>query len=196
MSSRDGTVVFLNDLLAEAKARALEIVREKNDALSEAEKVRVAELVALGALKYSMVSRDNTKIVTFDWASALDFNGQAAPYIQYAAVRANSILKRTEAPFPESAPLTYDLSEVEIELIDLMTRLPKEILRSANEMKPLYVASLAFDLAKTFNEFYRVCPVMKAEGSVRDFRLRLTAAARQAIVNSLAVLGIETPDVM
>ena len=84
MSSRDGTVVFLNDLLAEAKARALEIVREKNDALSEAEKVRVAELVALGALKYSMVSRDNTKIVTFDWASALDFNGQAAPYIQYA----------------------------------------------------------------------------------------------------------------
>ena len=196
MSSRDGTVVFLNDLLAEAKARALEIVREKNDALSEAEKVRVAELVALGALKYSMVSRDNTKIVTFDWASALDFNGQAAPYIQYAAVRANSILKRTEAPFPESAPLTYDLSEVEIELIDLMTRLPKEILRSANEMKPLYVTSLAFDLAKTFNEFYRVCPVMKAEGSVRDFRLRLTAAARQAIVNSLAVLGIETPDVM
>ena len=94
MSSRDGTVVFLNDLLAEAKARALEIVREKNDALSEAEKVRVAELVALGALKYSMVSRDNTKIVTFDWASALDFNGYSqnpSEHIRKASPAAASI---------------------------------------------------------------------------------------------------------
>lgn len=196
MSSRDGTVVFLNDLLAEAKARALEIVRGKNADLREDEKLRVAELVALGALKYSMISRDNTKIVTFDWASALDFNGQAAPYIQYAAVRANSILKRTGAPLPENVALTYELTGVETELIDLMTRVPKEILRSAKEMKPLYVATLAFDLAKTFNEFYRVCPVMKAEPTVRDFRVRLTAAARQAIVNCLSVLGIETPDVM
>ena len=63
------------------------------------------EMTKLKDEKYSMVSRDNTKIVTFDWASALDFNGQAAPYIQYAAVRANSILKRTEAPFPESAQI-------------------------------------------------------------------------------------------
>lgn len=196
MSSRDGTVVFLNDLLAEAQSRALEIVREKNPNLSEDEKQRVAEMVAIGALKYSMISRDNTKIVTFDWASALDFNGQAAPYIQYAAVRANSILKRMEQPLPAELELTYELNEVEIELIDLMTRVPKEVARSAAEMKPLYLATLAFDLAKTFNEFYRVCPVMKAEPSVRDFRLRLTAAARQSIVNCLAILGIETPDVM
>lgn len=196
MSSRDGTVVFLNDLLAEAQSRALEIVREKNPNLSEDEKQRVAEMVAMGALKYSMISRDNTKIVTFDWASALDFNGQAAPYIQYAAVRANSILKRMEQPFPAELELTYEMSEVEIELIDLMTRVPKEVARSAAEMKPLYLATLAFDLAKTFNEFYRVCPVMKAEPNIRDFRLRLTAAARQSIVNCLAILGIETPDVM
>lgn len=196
MSSRDGTVVFLNDLLAEAQSRALEIVREKNPNLSEDEKQRVAEMVAMGALKYSMISRDNTKIVTFDWASALDFNGQAAPYIQYAAVRANSILKRMEQPLPAELELTYEMSEVEIELIDLMTRVPKEVARSAAEMKPLYLATLAFDLAKTFNEFYRVCPVMKAEPNIRDFRLRLTAAARQSIVNCLAILGIETPDVM
>lgn len=196
MSSRDGTVVFLNDLLAEAQSRALEIVREKNPNLSEDEKQRVAEMVAMGALKYSMISRDNTKIVTFDWASALDFNGQAAPYIQYAAVRANSILKRMEQPLPAEIELTYEMSEVEIELIDLMTRVPKEVARSAAEMKPLYLATLAFDLAKTFNEFYRVCPVMKAEPDIRDFRLRLTAAARQSIVNCLAILGIETPDVM
>lgn len=196
MSSRDGTVVFLNDLLAEAKERALAIVREKNPDLSEEEKINVAETVALGALKYSMLARDNTKIVTFDWETALDFNGQAAPYIQYAAVRANSILKRMDAPLPESLGLTYDLTEIEIELIDMMTRVPKEIARAAAEMKPLFVSTLAYDLAKSFNEFYRLCPVLKAEEPMRSFRLRLTAAARQAIVNCLAVLGIETPDVM
>lgn len=196
MSSRDGTVVFLQDLLTEATARALDIVNEKNPSLPDETKKQIAHTVALGALKYSMLSRDNTKIVTFDWEAALDFNGQAAPYIQYAAVRANSILRKAGGAVPESLMPDYDLTESEVALIDLIARVPKEVQRSAKEMKTLYLANLAYDIAQAYNTFYRVCPVIQADENTKNYRLRLSAAARQAIVVCLALLGIETPEVM
>ncbi|MHC1771819.1 MAG: arginine--tRNA ligase [Flexilinea sp.] len=196
MSSRDGTVVFLQDLIDEATSRALTIVQEKNPDLDSETKLSIANQVALGALKYSMLSRDNTKIVTFDWEAALDFNGQAAPYIQYAGVRANSILRKAGGIVPPSVDLSYELTSVEIELLSKISRFPEEIQRSAAECKPLFVANLAYDIAQAFNNFYRQCPVIQAEPAVRDFRLRIAAASRQAIVNSLALLGIETPEVM
>ena len=196
MSSRDGTVVFLQDLINEATARALTIVNEKNPELSDETKQSIAHSVAMGALKYSMLSRDNTKIVTFDWEAALDFNGQAAPYIQYAAVRANSILRKAGGAFPEPVQPEYELTPSEIELIDLIARVPKEIQRSAKEMKTLYIANMAYDLAQAYNNFYRQCPVIQAEENVRNYRLRLSAAARQTIEVCLGILGIDTPEIM
>ncbi len=196
MSSRDGTVVFLQDLLSEATTRALQIVNEKNPSLPEETKKQISHIVAIGALKYSMLSRDNTKIVTFDWEAALDFNGQAAPYIQYAAVRANSILRKAGGVLPESLVPEYDLTESEVALIDLIARVPKEVQRSAKEMKTLYLANLAYDIAQAYNTFYRVCPVIQADENTKNYRLRLSAAARQAIVVCLGLLGIDTPEIM
>lgn len=196
MSSRDGTVVLLEDLVKEATSRALAIVKEKNAGLSEENQTKIAQAVALGAIKYSMLSRDNTKIVTFDWNAALDFNGQAAPYIQYAYVRANSILKKVGGDLPGSFVPSYELAPVEVELINVISRLPAEIQRSAKEMRPLLISNIAFDLAKAFNDFYNQCPVLQAEPEMRDLRLRLVAAARQAIANCLRLLGIQSPDVM
>jgi len=196
MASREGTVVLLEDLLREATARALEVVREKNPDLSEESKLKVAEAVGLGAVKYPMVSRDSGKIVTFDWETALDFNGQAAPYIQYAYVRANSILKKYNAPLPESVLPGDQLSTSEIALIDLIARMPGEIQKAAKELKPLTVSNLAYELAKAFNEFYVQCPVLIAEEPLKSSRIRLVAAAKQAIANSLALLGITAPQAM
>ncbi len=196
LASRDGTVVLLEDLVREAKARALQVVQEKNPALSESEMQQVAQQVALGAIKYPMLARDNTKVVTFDWQTALDFNGQAAPYIQYAHVRANSILRRMEGDLPDSFTPSYDFEPAEIQLVDLITRLPGEIQRAAQEYKPLHIANLAYELAKTFNDFYTQCQVLKAEPEMRANRLRLVAAARQAIAILLNMLGIQAPEVM
>jgi arginyl-tRNA synthetase len=196
MASRDGTIVLLEDLIDESQTRAREIVEEKNPSLSERQKTDVAHAVGLGALKYPMLARDNAKIVTFDWESALDFNGQAAPYIQYAHVRANSILRRMEGPLPDSTPVNYELEQVEIELIDTISRFPGEVQRAAAEYKTLHITNLAFDLARTFNDFYKQCPVLQAEPGVREYRLRLVAAARQTIANALKLLSIEAPDVM
>lgn len=196
MASREGTIVLLESLINEAYQRAMLVVEEKNPSLSEAEKNDVAWAVGLGALKYPMLARDNTKIVTFDWESALDFNGQAAPYIQYARVRANSILRKLNEPMPGPVLIEYDLHPTEIQLIDAISRLPDEIQRAAEDYKILHITNLAYELARAFNDFYNQCPVLKAEPNIRANRIRLVAAARQAIGNALTLLGILAPEVM
>jgi arginyl-tRNA synthetase len=198
VSSREGTVVLLEDLLREAIARAKEEARKKNPSLTGEQLESVAKAVGLGALKYPIVARENTKLVTFDWRAALDFNGQAAPYIQYAHVRCNSILKKagvlaTELP---SSRFDYALNPAEIELIDIISRFPSEVQRAASEYKPLIIASLAYEIAKAFAGFYDACPVVQAEPQVRAARLRLVAATKYTLANGLALLGITAPEVM
>lgn len=190
MKSRDGTVVLLEDLIREANTRAYKIVTEKNPGLSENEKGEIANAVAIGALKYTMLARENEKIVTFDWESALNFDGQAAPYIQYACVRANSILRRSnQEPMGSIAP-EYELHPTEVQLIDLISRVPFEIQRSAEELKPLHLTNLVYSIAKAFSDFYNQCPVLKTAGNQRMFRLRLVLAVRQTLTNLMNLLGI------
>jgi arginyl-tRNA synthetase len=195
-------VVLLEDLIREATRRAMQIVEEKNPELTNAQKEEVSHAVALGALRYTMLARDNTKTVTFDWESALDFNGQAAPYVQYAHVRACSILRRLEAEGEQLelsenlSPEGFSLHPTEIQLVDLISRLPGEIQRAAAEFKPLHLTNLAYELARAFTDFYNACPVLKAEPEVRTFRTRLVAATRYALANSLKVLGIHAPEYM
>jgi arginyl-tRNA synthetase len=196
MASREGTVVLFDDLVEEATGRAKEIVQEKNPELSDEAKETIAKAVALGALKYTMLSRDNTKVVTFDWDAALDFNGQAAPYIQYAHVRAGSILRKAGVETAPDAPFPADLAKAEVDLIEAMTRLPEDVQRAAEELRPLILANLAFDLAKAFNDFYNTCQVLNAEPATRAYRLRLVAAAKQVIATSLNLLGIDAPNMM
>jgi arginyl-tRNA synthetase len=197
MSSREGTVVLLEDLIREATSRAYAVVKEKNPALTEEQMQSVAKAVGLGALKYPMVARENTRLVTFDWESALDFSGQAAPYIQYANVRCNSILRKAgEAGDSESVAFGHDLHPAEIELIELISRFPAEVQRAAAEYKPLIVANLAYEIARAFTTFYDQCPVIQAETYTRQARLRLVSAARHSMVNALRLLAIEAPEVM
>jgi arginyl-tRNA synthetase len=196
MASREGTVVLLEDLIREATQRALDVVRQKNPDLSEEKKLEVARAVGIGAIKYPMLARENGKIVTFDWQTALDFDGQAAPYLQYAYVRAGSIIRKAGGEIPSSELPAYELSQAEITLVEMISRLPREVQRSAADMKPLNIATYGFDLARAFNDFYTQCPVLQADPSVRNSRLRLVAAARQALANSLALMGITAPQAM
>jgi arginyl-tRNA synthetase len=198
MSSREGTVVLLEDLLREATSRAKEEARKKNPALTEEQLDSVAKAVGLGALKYPILARENTRLVTFDWQSALDFNGQAAPYIQYAHVRCNSILKRSQVSTLEGLHVAFDygLVPAEIQLIDMISRFPSEVQRAAAEYKPLIIASNAYDIAKAFASFYDACPVMQAGPEVREARLQLVTATKIVLANALALLGITAPEVM
>ena len=198
VSSREGTVVLLEDLLREATQRAREEARKKNPALSEEQLESVAKAVGLGALKYPILARENTRLVTFDWQTALDFNGQAAPYIQYAHVRCNSILRKAgvENSNLPAATFNYSVDPAEVQLVDYLSRFPSEVQRAADEYKPLIIATIAYDIAKVFASFYDACPVMQAEPQVKAARLRLVAATRQTLSNALALLGITAPEVM
>jgi arginyl-tRNA synthetase len=196
MASREGTVVLLEDLIREATTRALAVVKEKNRDLSEEKQLEIARAVGIGAIKFPMLSRESNKVVTFDWESALDFNGQAAPYIQYAYVRANSILRKVDNEIPEDLLPTYELTQPEITLVDLIGRIPEEIQKAARDLKPLIITNQAYELARAFNDFYTQCPVLGVEEPQRSTRIRLVAAARQAIANSLALLGITAPQAM
>lgn len=196
MASREGTVVLLEDLINEATERARQVVEEKNPSLTEEEKNSVAQEVGIGAIKYPILARENTKVVTFDWETALDFNGQAAPYIQYAHVRAASILRKSGNPISEIVNAPENLEPTEIELVDLLSRFPMEVKRAAEELKPLIITNIAFETAKAFNNFYNTCPVLTAESSIRDFRLNLVQATKQVIANQLQLLGIKAPELM
>ena len=196
MASREGTVVLLEDLIREATARALAVVQEKNRDLSTVKQQEIAKAVGIGAIKFPMLSRESNKVVTFDWESALDFNGQAAPYIQYAYVRANSILRKADNQIPDDLVPAYELSQPEITLVDLISRMPEEIQKAAKDLKPLVITNQAYELARAFNDFYTQCPVLGVDEPQRSARLRLVAAARQAIANSLALLGITAPQAM
>ncbi|MBI4732328.1 MAG: arginine--tRNA ligase [Chloroflexi bacterium] len=205
MSSREGTVVLLEDLLREATSRAKEESRKKNPALTEEQLDSVAKAIGLGALKYPILARENTRLVTFDWQSALDFNGQAAPYIQYAHVRCNSILRKAEdmpdvgqpaLSSSKGSTFNYELNPAEIQLIDMISRFPGEVQRAAAEYKPLTIATIAYEIAKAFASFYDACPVVQASPQVREARLRLVAATKQTLANALRLLSIEAPEVM
>ncbi len=196
MASREGTVVLLEDLMREATQRAYEVVQQKNPELSEEKKQATAKAVGIGAIKYPMQSRENAKIVTFDWETALDFNGQAAPYIQYAYVRAGSILRKAGGTIDHSIAPDYEMTSQEIELVDVISRFPREVERAAAEYRTIQIANYAYDLARKFNDFYTQCPVLQVEEPVKNARLRLVMATRQTIANSLALLGITAPEAM
>ena len=191
MASREGTVVLLEDLIREAIQKSLQIVQEKNPELSDSKKREIATAISLGAIKYPMLDRDNSKIVTFDWKEALDVSGQASPYIQYAHVRATSLLKKMETDMPGNIEPDYDLTPSEIELIDYIARFPDEVQRASKNLKTLYISTYAYELAQVFSEFYDSCPVFQSNQVTHMFRVRIVAAARQTLANALMLLGIQ-----
>ncbi|HSR53135.1 MAG TPA: arginine--tRNA ligase [Acidobacteriota bacterium] len=205
MSSRAGEVVFYDDFFQEAYQRARSNVDQKRSEeqyadlpdLDRRQREEVALAVALGAMKYGMLSVDNNKQINFDFESALSFEGQTAPYIQYAHARCCRILEK--AGVEEAPPPRYQeaaVEESETNLLEAISSLGAEVQRASREYKPLYIATYLYKLAKSFNDFYRDCPVLKAEGALRDSRLALVAATRQTLSNGLALLGIPAPEYM
>jgi arginyl-tRNA synthetase len=196
MSARRGNVVLFKDVADEAYRRVQAIIAERNPDLDAAQRDTVARQVGLGAIAYAMLEVDNVRDIVFEWEAALSFDGKSAPYIQNAYVRANSILKKA-GRLPESAAFEHALAPAEVELIDLISRFPGVVQQAAGDYKPLHLANYVYELARTFHGFYHAVPVLQAEtGAIRQARLRLVAAARQALGNALTLLVIEAPDVM
>lgn len=196
MSARRGRVVLFMDVMNEAIRRVLAVESDKSPDMDADQRHRIASQVGLGALAYSMLSVDNSKDIVFDMDSALSLEGRTGPYVQNAHVRAASILKKAGS-LPPEARFDHTLDPHEVELIELISRFPDVVQRAAEEYRPLIVANYTYDLATSFHSFYHAVQVLQTDQpQVRDARLRLVAAVKQTLANSLRLLDIDAPEVM
>ena len=207
ISTREGRVVYLDDLLDESERRAAEIIAEKNPRMPEDRRAEVARRVGIGSVIYADLSQDRIKDIVFDWSKMLSFDGNSAPYLQYAAVRCAKILEK--APPGESEPLKKlsetDISRLaesvnEVESIELLThigRFPQAVSEAAERYSPHILTTYLYELATLFSRFYTQVPVLKAgDETERHARLVLVNATRLVLERGLGLLGIEVPDEM
>ncbi|MFA6372841.1 MAG: DALR anticodon-binding domain-containing protein, partial [Methanothrix sp.] len=187
-----------DELLDEVEKQAYEEVRLRRPEESEAFLKVVAAQVAAGAVRYDVVKVSPDKATTFDWKQALDFEKLSAPFIQYSHARACSILRKGEEGQDGSVKVQADLltGENEIALIKKIAEFDLVIDRAARELKPHQLATYARELAESFNHFYRYSPVLDAEPKLRQARMALARAAKNALRTTLETLGIDALETM
>ncbi|MDE0348368.1 MAG: arginine--tRNA ligase, partial [Gammaproteobacteria bacterium] len=194
--TRTGGVVKLADLLDEAVERARALLAEKNPDLTGAEAVRVARAVGIGAVKYADLSKNRTSDYVFDWDTMLSFDGNTAPYLQYAYARIQSIFRRAgvRPEGLEAAPAVVEPEERRLAV--LLLRFQETLEQVASEALPHLLCTYLYELASRFMQFYEACPVLDAPGESRASRLRLCALTAETLQRGLGLLGIETVERM
>ncbi|MEV0609163.1 arginine--tRNA ligase [Polymorphospora rubra] len=195
LRSRAGGTVKLVDLLDEAVRQAAELARAKNPDLDEAAVAEVARAVGIGAVKYADLSTDRIKDYVFDWQRMLSLDGNTAPYLQYAHARIRSIFRRAGTGVPADAPIVVgDPAEraLAIELLGF-----EAVVTTVGRTLEFHrLAGYLHTVATTFSGFYERCPVLRADGPVRDSRLALCDLTARVLRQGLYLLGITTPDRM
>ena len=188
ISTREGNLIRLDDLLEEAKRRAYEIVKDRGGDET------LAEQIGYGAVKYSDLSHDPATDIDFSWDKALALEGNSGPYLQYAYARVCSLLEKSgvgeggprDGGFAVSTPTERRLA---LQLLEF----PGAVVRAADAYKPSVLADYLFQTAQLYSSFYQNSPILKSDTAVRDARLRLCSLFGRMLRAGLGLLGIETP---
>ena len=197
LRSRSGDSVKLVDLLDEAVERAAASVAEKNPELDGDARAEVARMIGIGAVKYSDLSTDRIKDYVFDWDRMLAFEGNTAPYLQYAHARICSIFRRAQIERNDVRGSAITLAEPqERALVQRLLAYPTALADTMATYSPHKLCTYLFDLSQDFSTFYEHCPVMKADEPVRTSRLALCDVAGRTIEHGLGLLGISAPEAM
>lgn len=204
VSGRKGLGVKADDLLDKLIHTALTEVESRHADAPVDERRRVAEQIAVGALRYFMLKFTRNSVIAFDFHEALSFEGETGPYAQYAAVRAGNILRKYEerfGPIPDfKSVFPVDLLQRQLESEDLWqlllvcSKVDVAIARAISSGEPAHVAKYAFQLGQAFNNFYHEYQVInEPDAARREFLLWLTAYFREHLVATLGILGIAQP---
>lgn len=194
--TRTGGTVKLADLLDEAVERAEKLIAEKNPDLTACEKQAVVEAVAIGAVKYSDLSKNRTTDYVFDWDNMLSFEGNTAPYMQYAYTRVRSIFSRAGID-PNSLTANIVLiDEKERNLAIKLLQFEEAVTVVAKDGTPHVLCQYLYELAGIFSSFYEACPILNAEESIKQSRLKLAHLTAKTLKQGLDLLGIKTVEKM
>jgi arginyl-tRNA synthetase len=195
MKSREGTVVDADDLMQSVIEDAREMTQERGqiDGMTEAEKEELYKIIGLGGLKYYLLKVDPKKMMKFDPQESIDLNGHTAPFIQYAYARIQSVLRNVEV-MPDESENIDTLTDLEIEIVQLIADFPNVLAESAKLYSPALVANYCYDLVKTFNSFYQSVSILReTDVQKRNFRILLSYKVGEVINNGMRLLGVKVP---
>ncbi len=201
MSTRNGRVIFLEDVLNKAVEKTKEIILEKNVNTENVDDT--AAMVGIGAVMFNELANNRIKDYVFKWDKVLNFDGETGPYVQYTHARAASVLRNADFDF-ESAKkngikdldCSYITGDAAYELIKLLYRFPDAVIKAGEEYEPSVVTRHIIDVAQAFNKFYHDEHIIVEDEKEKQAKLLLTWAAKQTLKNGLALLGIKAPEKM
>lgn len=198
MSTREGRVIFLEDVLNKAVERTKEIIKEKNVNTESIEET--AKDVGIGAVVFNELSNYRIKDYVFSWEKVLNFEGETGPYVQYTHARACSILRNAGDEIVAEAAKgfnpEYITGESAHELTKLIYRLPDVIVEAGEKYEPSVVTRHIVDIAQAFNKFYHDEHILVDNKEEKIAKVALVIAARNAVKNGLGLLGMKAPEKM
>ena len=199
MSTRDGNVIYINDLINEAIEKSKNIILSKNPNSENVDKL--SKQIGVGALIFNYLKSGENKDIIFDLDETLRFDGETGPYIQYTYVRTKSLLEKAKFNIEniDVNDLKLDmLTQVqEVQLIKELEKFTNVIKKASDEYKPSILARYLIDIATLFSKFYNECSVINLESDeLKKARCTLVYATSIVIKNGLKILGIECPDKM
>lgn len=202
MSTRHGRVVFLEDVLNKAVEKTREIIKEKNPNAAEADIDEIAKTVGIGAVIFQELSNNRIKDYVFKWDKVLNFDGETGPYVQYTHARCASVLRKAgedvvkKASAVDSIDCKYLCSESAYELAKLLYKFPDVVADAGEKYEPSIVTRHIVDMAQGFNRFYHDEHILTDNEDEQVAKIALVMAAKNAIKNGLALLGMKAPERM
>ncbi len=194
MSTRKGNIIFMEDVLNRSIELAKKTIEEKNPLLKNKE--NVAHQVGVGAIVFGDLVNDRTRDIVFDWKRILDFEGETAPYLQYAHARCCSIIKRSGHGVSPKVNVERLSEPDEEKIVVRLSRFQSVVQDATKQCKPHILARYLLDLGQEFNTFYHNCPVLSEVKESQALRLLLVDSVRQVLEIGLNLLGIEAPEEM
>ena len=172
------------------------LIGDKNPDLTNDEKQNIARIVGIGAIKYAELSKNRTTDYIFDWDTMLSFEGNTAPYLQYAYTRIKSIFRRADVD-PANLKQAIMLNQTaEVSLALKLLQYPETLESVTEDYQANILCNYLFELSQLFMSFYESCPVLKATDEIRDSRLRLCDLSARTLRHGLGLLGIQTVEQM